>query len=439
MSKSRQEIFKTQLQHAREGTITPRMVAVARDEGLDPELIMAELAAGRLIIPSNKNHLGAHPIGIGVATRCKVNANLGTSPSTIDPQMEVRKARLAVELGADTIMDLSTGGDLPGIRGSIMKGSNVVLGTVPIYEAASGVESVVELGVEDLLSVVERQARDGVDYMTIHAALLADHVALTHDRMAGIVSRGGSLMACWTAFHSEENPFYSNFDRLLDICRRHDVSLSLGDGLRPGCLADAGDSAQMAELEVMGHLVERCWDAGVQVMVEGPGHVPLDQVRWQVQRAAELCHGAPFYVLGPIVTDLAPGYDHITSAIGGAVAAWSGASMLCYVTPSEHLGLPRLDDVRKGVVAARIAAHAGDIARGRSGARQADDAISIARRKFDWDTQFRLCLDPHTARSVRTQQGTVDDNEHCCTMCGPNLCAVKLTDDLNESTGRAAG
>ncbi len=422
---------KTQLDYAKAGEITDRMEAVARDEMIPPEVVMAEVAAGRMIIPANRNHPDSRPLGIGKAARCKVNANIGTSTTTIDPGYEVQKARVAVELGADTVMDLSTGGDLSAIRAAIIEASGVVLGTVPIYEAAASVGHISELDSDDLLAVVEAQARDGVDYMTIHAAFLERHIPLTRSRLAGIVSRGGSLISCWMSARQEENPFYERFDDLLAICREHDVTLSLGDGLRPGCLADAGDDAQMGELEVMGELVSRCHDAGVQVMVEGPGHVPMDQVKWQVEKALELTGGAPFYVLGPIVTDIAPGYDHITSAIGGALAAWAGASMLCYVTPSEHLGLPRLDDVRRGVVAAKIAAHAADIALGRPMARRRDDDLSLARRRFDWDTQFDLCLDPNTARTVRAEQGTVDEDDECCTMCG-SLCAVRLTEELDK-------
>jgi phosphomethylpyrimidine synthase len=421
--------FQTQIMHAKAGHVTEQMTAVAQSEGLAPETVRAEVAAGRMIIPTNRRHTGAKPIGIGITARCKINANVGTSASHCEPHLEVEKVRLAISLGADTVMDLSTGGDLEAIRAAVIAAANVPVGTVPIYEAATRVEHVSELEADDFFAVVERHAQAGVDYMTIHAALLADHMRFIRQRTAGIVSRGGSLIACWMALRKQENPFYAHFDRLLDLCREYDVSISLGDGLRPGCLADAGDEAQMAELDVMGELVQRCRQAGVQVMAEGPGHVPLDQVEWQVRKAAEVTGDAPFYVLGPVVTDIAPGYDHITSAIGGAMAAWAGASMLCYVTPSEHLGLPNLDDVRHGVVAARIAAHAGDVARGRSNARQVDDVMSRARRRFDWQTQFQLCLDPQTARAVHRQRGSSED-EDGCTMCGSNLCALRLNDEI---------
>lgn len=434
MSTQTAPTFRTQLMHARNRQVTRQMAAVAEAEHLDPETVRQEVAAGRMIIPANRCHADARPIGIGIAARCKVNANIGTSASHCDPGMEVEKARLAVALGADTVMDLSTGGELEAIRAAIIAAAGIPVGTVPIYEAAGRVERIDQLSIDDLLEVVDGQARAGVDYMTIHAAVLAEHVPLIRTRTAGIVSRGGSLIACWTALRGEQNPFYAHFDRLLDICRQYDVSLSLGDGLRPGCLADAGDDAQMAELAVMGELVERCREAGVQVMAEGPGHVPLEQVEWQVAKAAELTHNAPFYVLGPVVTDIAPGYDHITSAIGGAMAAWAGASMLCYVTPSEHLGLPNLDDVRQGVMAARIAAHAGDIARSRQNARQIDDALSRARRRFDWETQFDLCLDPQTARALRKERGAVVEDERCCTMCGPKLCALRLNEEISAAT-----
>jgi phosphomethylpyrimidine synthase len=427
--------FRTQLERARAGHLTPQMAAVAAAEGLAPDRVLSEVAAGRMIVPANCNHPDARPFGIGTATRCKVNANVGTSAARCDPDLEVRKARLAVEVGADTVMDLSTGGDLAAIRASILAAAGVPLGTVPVYEAACPVGHVEDLEVDDFFRVVERQAREGVDYMTLHAGLLAEHIPLARRRIAGIVSRGGSLMACWMARRREQNPFFVHFDRLLDLCRAYDVSLSLGDGLRPGCLADAGDEAQFGELDTLGGLVRRCRDAGVQVMVEGPGHVPLDQVQDQVRRAAEATGDAPFYVLGPLVTDIAPGYDHITTAIGGALAGWAGASMICYVTPSEHLGLPTLPDVRQGVIAARIAAHAADIARGLPGARHRDDEMGRARRRFDWETQFRLALDPDTARTVRRNTGEVQDDDKCCSMCGPSLCAMRLDAELAEAMG----
>jgi len=428
--------FRTQLQRARSGETTPQMLRVAEAEELSPDLVRTEVAAGRMIIPANRAHPDARPFGIGIAARCKVNANIGTSSERCDPAGEIDKAKLAVALGSDTVMDLSTGGDLAAIRAAIVEAAGVPIGTVPVYEAASGCDRVEDLDFRDLLAVVERQARSGVDYMTIHAALRERHLDATRRRTAGIVSRGGSLMACWMVRRGEENPFYTHYDELLEVCRAWDVALSLGDGLRPGCLADAGDEAQYGELDAMGELVLRAREAGVQVMVEGPGHVPMHEVKEQVERALKAAHGAPFYVLGPLVTDVAPGYDHITSAIGGALAAWAGASMLCYVTPSEHLGLPGPDDVRRGVVAARIAAHAADIARGRPGARERDRAMGRARHGFDWEGQFRLSLDPDTARRVRRESGAVAEDENCCTMCGPHLCAMRLDAEVSAA-GRA--
>jgi len=425
----------TQIEQARAGVVTPEMEAVAQAEQLDGEYVRQEVAAGRLVIPANRAHLAKmlEPIGIGIATRTKVNANLGNSPLTSDTQCELKKLSCAVQCGADTVMDLSTGEDITATRQRMIDAATVPVGTVPIYQVAEQIDDIVDMRPADFLAIVEEQARQGVDYMTIHAGLLREHVPLTDRRVTGIVSRGGSLVARWMTVHREENPFFMHFDDLCDIMREHDVTWSLGDGLRPGCQADASDEAQFAELRVMGELAARAWDRGCQVMIEGPGHVPMNQIEMNVRRQQEWCHGAPFYLLGPLVTDIAPGYDHITSAIGGAIAAWLGASMLCYVTPKEHLGLPNLDDVRQGVIAHKIAAHAADIARGRPGARDRDDALSRARFAFDWDEQFRLSLDPETARRMREETLVETDGLRYRRMCGPKFCSMKNTQEIRDS------
>jgi len=344
----------------------------------------------------------------------------------------LEKLRWSLRWGADTVMDLSTGGDIPGIRNAILRTSPVPVGTVPLYEALARVPTVYDLNIDVMLEVIEEQARQGVDYMTIHCAILREHLPLVEGRLTGIVSRGGSLVAKWMSVHGQENPLFAHFDELCDILRSYDVTWSLGDGLRPGSLADASDAAQFAELRVMGQLALRAWERGCQVMIEGPGHVPMDQIEMNIRRQQEWCHEAPFYVLGPVVTDVAPGYDHITSAIGGAMAAWYGASMLCYVTPKEHLGLPDLEDVRQGVIAYKIAAHAADVARGRPHARDRDDALSRARYRFDWAEQFRLALDPETARRMHEETMPAEDRRtsQYCSMCGPKFCAMKTTEEI---------
>jgi phosphomethylpyrimidine synthase len=426
----------TQIEQARAGTVTPEMAAVARDEKLDPESVRSEVARGRMVIPANKVHLekGLRPIGIGIAARTKVNANLGNSPISSDSRCELQKVRAAVHYGADTVMDLSTGAEIDAIRRAIIDSVSVPVGTVPIYQVAEELEDIVEMQPRDFLDVIEQQARQGVDYMTIHCALLREHLPLTENRVTGIVSRGGSLAAKWMAAHRQENPFYTHFDDLCEIMRHYDVTWSLGDGLRPGSIADAGDEAQLAELRAMGQLVQRAWERGCQVMVEGPGHVPIDQIERNVSLQIEWCHEAPFYLLGPLVTDVAPGYDHITAAIGGALAAWYGAAMLCYVTPKEHLGLPNLEDVRQGVIAFKIAAHAADLARHRPGAQDRDDALSRARFAFDWAEQFRLALDPEAARRMHEESLPASQGEdpRFCSMCGPKFCAMKTTQEVRE-------
>ena len=430
----------TQIEQARAGAITPEMEAVARSEQLEPELVRSEVARGRMVIPANRTHLqkGLHPAGIGIAARTKINANLGNSPITSDTECELAKVLAAIHYGADTVMDLSTGAEIDAIRQRIIDAVSVPVGTVPIYQIAEQLDDIAAMEPRDFLDAVERQARQGVDFMTIHCGLLREHLPLTEKRTTGIVSRGGALVARWMVARGQENPFYTHFDELCEILREHDVTWSLGDGLRPGSLADASDEAQFAELAVMGELTLRAWERNCQVMIEGPGHVPLVQIEMNVRRQIEWCHEAPFYVLGPVVTDVAPGYDHITSAIGAAMAAWHGAAMLCYVTPREHLGLPSLDDVRQGVIAYKIAAHAADVARHRVGARDRDDALSRARYAFDWSEQFRLSLDPETARRMHEESLPADAADaRYCSMCGPKFCSMRASQELRRMGERA--
>jgi len=424
----------TQMHYARQGVTTEEMDYVARREGLEPEFVRSEVALGRAIIPANVHHTRLEPMGIGINLRCKINANIGNSAVTSDVERELDKLHVAVKFGSDTVMDLSTGGDITNIRQAIIDRSPVPIGTVPIYQAVQMVKNPEELRVDDLFDVIEAQARQGVDYMTVHCGVLREFVPLVKDRITGIVSRGGSLMAQWMLHHGRQNPLYTEFDRLLEICKRYDVSLSLGDGLRPGCLADASDAAQFAELGVLGELTLRAWEHDVQVMIEGPGHVPFDQIEMNVRKQIEVCHEAPFYVLGPLVTDIAPGYDHITSAIGATMAGYAGAAMLCYVTPKEHLGLPDLDDVRQGVIAYKIAAHAADVARHRPGARDRDDELSRARFRFDWNRQFALSLDPETARAMHDETLPDDYFKEApfCSMCGPKFCSMSITQKLDS-------
>ena len=425
----------TQIESARAGTITPEMEYVAERESLSPEVIREEVATGRMVIPANRVHLEQQlePMCIGIAASCKINANIGNSAVTSDAETELDKLHTAVHFGADTVMDLSTGKDIDQIRSDIIKASPVPIGTVPIYQMLEELGGEIEsMRAQHFLDMVEHQAQQGVDYMTIHCGVLMEHLHLTTSRVTGIVSRGGSLIAKWMMTHRQQNPLYDHFDDLCDIMREYDVTWSLGDGLRPGCLADASDEAQFAELETLGELVKRGWERGTQVMVEGPGHIPMDQVAMNVEKQIDICHGAPFYLLGPLVTDVAPGYDHITSAIGAALAGWSGAAMLCYVTPKEHLGLPNMEDVRQGVIAYKIAAHAADIARKRPGARDRDDALSKARFEFDWNEQFRLSLDPETAQQFHDETLPQDTfkSAHFCSMCGPKYCSMKITEDI---------
>ncbi|WP_315851640.1 phosphomethylpyrimidine synthase ThiC [Tautonia marina] len=433
----------TQIEQARRGIISPEMEFVARREGLEPEVVREEVARGRMVIPANREHLklGLQPMGIGIKAACKINANIGNSAVTSDVDNELEKLRTSVALGADTVMDLSTGGKIDEIRRAIIAASPVPIGTVPIYQAIQQVKKPEDITEQGLLDVIEHQAKQGVDYMTIHAGILRDYVAMTAHRITGIVSRGGSLMAQWMMAHNKENPFYSRFDDLCDIMREYDVTWSLGDSLRPGCLADASDPAQFAELKTLGELTRRAKERGCQVMVEGPGHVPMDQIAMNMEKQAYECDEAPFYVLGPLVTDIAPGYDHITSAIGAAMAGWYGASMLCYVTPKEHLGLPEVEDVRQGVIAYKIAAHAADVARHRKGARDRDDALSRARYSFDWNRQFELSLDPETARRMHdeTLPQEAFKSAAFCSMCGPKFCSMRISEDIRRHAQQAAG
>ena len=432
--------IRTQMHYARRGIITGEMEYVARRENLSAELVRSEVARGRMIIPANINHARLEPMCIGIASKCKINANIGNSSTTSNIDEELEKLQYSTKYGADTVMDLSTGGDIPRIRRAIIDASPIPIGTVPIYEALSRVRRVEDLTMDVMLEVIEEQAEQGVDYMTIHAGVLIQYVPLTTKRITGIVSRGGSILAEWMVKNHRQNFLYERFEDICKILQKHDVSFSLGDGLRPGSVADASDEAQFAELKTLGELTKVAWNYDVQVMIEGPGHVPLDQIKLQVDKEIEMCHEAPFYTLGPLVTDIAPGYDHITSAIGAAMIGWHGASMLCYVTPKEHLGLPNREDVKQGIIAYKIAAHAADIARHRPGARDRDDALSRARYNFDWNEQFRLSLDPETARSMHDetlpQEGFKD--AHFCSMCGPKFCSMNIHSKTTEFTAEDA-
>lgn len=419
----------TQMLEARAGRITPAMMRVAEKENLSPEYIRENVAKGLIAIPANINHTNLDPCGVGKGLKTKVNANIGTSPQYPELDKELVKLKVAVDAGADAIMDLSTGGDIDTCRKQIVRECGVCLGTVPVYQAI--VESrrkygnLIDMTADDLFDVIERQAADGVDFITVHCGVTSEVIERLRreGRITDIVSRGGAFLAGWMLHHQCENPLYEQYDRLLDIALKYDVTLSLGDGLRPGCLADATDRAQVQELLILGELTERAWEKGVQVMVEGPGHVPLDQIATNMVLQKRMCKGAPFYVLGPLVTDVAPGYDHITSAIGGAIAAWNGADFLCYVTPAEHLGLPTEQDVHDGVIASRIAGHAADIVKGIPGARDWDDKMAKARKALDWESQLNLAIDPVKARAVRKEKNPEGMKE--CTMCG-EFCAMKV-------------
>ena len=425
---------KTQMYYARRGELTKEMSYVAKVEGVSENLVMDEVAKGSIIIPANLNHTNLKPMGIGRKLKTKINANIGNSSLSSDICAELRKLEICLEFGADTVMDLSTDGDLDAIRSAIIEHSSVPVGTVPMYEILKEAKEVTNITNELILSVLEKQARQGVSYFTIHAGFLREFLPLVKKRKMGIVSRGGSLSASYMSKLNRQNPFYEIFDEILEICARYDVSLSLGDGLRPGCLFDATDEAQLSELKVLGELTIRAWEKDVQVMIEGPGHVPLNQIEYNMKIEQELCHDAPFYVLGPLVSDIGAGYDHITSAIGGTMAAYHGASMLCYVTQKEHLGLPNENDVREGIVAHKIAAHAADVALGKVGAIEKDHAMSDARYAFDWNKQFELSFDPKKARELHDESLPEDafKSAHFCSMCGPKFCAYKISKDLEK-------
>lgn len=429
----------TQLELAREGTLSPQMRAVAEKEGIDPETVREMVAEGFVVIPANINHKRLEPCGIGKALRTKVNANIGTSSDYGDVNTELEKLQAAASAQADTVMDLSTGGDISAIRCAIIDSTSLTLGTVPLYQAAIEAinkwGSIVAMPVDHLFAVIQEQAEDGVDFMTVHCGVTLKAVSRLRQspRVTDVVSRGGAFTIGWMLHNEQENPLYEFYDRLLDIARRYDVTLSLGDGLRPGSLADASDRPQIEELLTIGELVERSRAAGVQVMVEGPGHMPLDQIASNVQLEKLVCKGAPFYVLGPLVTDVGAGYDHITAAIGGAIAAAYGADYLCYVTPSEHLSLPDANDVREGVLATRLAAHAGDIVKGVKGALDWDLKMSLARKNLDWQEQMKLALDPGRATKARAQHDTSGSG---CSMCG-QYCAMELVAQyLDTAPGR---
>ena len=424
---------ETQLTKARRNEITPEMETVARAECVGIEELVHRVAGGRVVIPANKKHRGLQPKGIGEGLTVKVNANIGTSSDHADPAEELQKLEVAVEAGADTVMDLSTGGDINAIRKMIVDRCPLPVGTVPIYQAAIEVAQhkggIVFMTPDDIFRVIERHAEDGVDFVTVHCGVTLSTLERlrAQGRITDIVSRGGAFLATWMIYNERENPLYEHYDRLLEIALQYDVTLSLGDGLRPGCLADATDRTQVQELIFLGELTERAWDAGVQVMIEGPGHVPLDQIQANVLLEKKLCNGAPFYVLGPLVTDVAPGYDHIVCAIGGALAAYYGADFLCYVTPAEHLKLPTPEDVREGVIATRIAGHAADVARGIKRATDWDAELSRARKALDWEKQINLAIDPAKARQFR--QSSKPESEEVCTMCG-KFCAIKMVQEF---------
>jgi phosphomethylpyrimidine synthase len=423
---------RTQLEHARRGTITPAMRRVAEREGhLTASQVRDEVAAGRMVIPANLNHLAMKldPMAIGRASRTKVNANMGASPVSSSTSEEVEKLEWAVRWGADTVMDLSTGGDLDACRAALLAASTVPIGTVPIYSMIVG-RRLEELDIAAVLDQLRHQAGQGVDYFTVHAGVLREHLPLVRERLIGIVSRGGSLLAKWMLHTGRQNLMHEHWEAICDVLHEHDVTFSIGDGLRPGGLADATDRAQLAELSTLGELTERAWRKGVQVMVEGPGHVPFDQIEWNMKVQRRVCHGAPFYVLGPLVTDIFPGYDHITSCIGATAAGFHGAAMLCYVTPREHLGLPKKEDVKQGCVAYRIAAHAADVALGIPGVRDRDDELTRARAALNWERHIALSFDPELAREYHDEDLGVDTN--FCAMCGHDWCSVRISKEIQE-------
>ena len=419
--------YTTQMDAARKGIRTPEMETVAKKERMQPETLMRLMAEGKVAICANRAHTSLDPEGVGSMLRTKINVNLGVSRDCADYDMEMEKVMRAVELGAEAIMDLSSHGDTQPFRRKLVRECPAMIGTVPIYDSVIHYQRDLEtLTAQDFIDVVRLHAEDGVDFVTLHCGVTRDTLRQIrrHKRKMNIVSRGGSLLFAWMTMTGEENPFYTHYDEILDICEKHDVTISLGDACRPGCLADATDVCQIDELVRLGELTKRAWAHNVQVLVEGPGHVPLNQIAANMEVQKSVCMGAPFYVLGPLVTDIAPGYDHITSAIGGAVAAMHGAAFLCYVTPAEHLALPNVDDVRQGIIAAKIAAHAADVAKGVAGAREIDDRMADARRALDWEAQYACELDPETAKAIRESRMPEDDHSEACSMCG-KFCAVR--------------
>ena len=441
VAKRANDPIRTQIHYARQGVTTEEMEYVAKRENQPAELIRDEVARGRMIIPANVRHTNLEPMAIGIESKCKVNSNIGNSAVTSEIDQELEKLDYSLKYGADTVMDLSTGGDIPLIRKAIINHSPVPIGTVPIYEALTRVNGRIEdLTWPVMRDVITEQAEQGVDYMTLHAGVLIQYVPMATKRVTGIVSRGGALLAEWMVRHHKQNFLYENFEEMCRIFQKYDVSFSLGDGLRPGSIADASDEAQFAELKTLGELTTKAWEYDVQVMIEGPGHIPLDEIKLQVDKEMEMCHEAPFYTLGPLVTDIAPGYDHITSAIGAAMIGWHGASMLCYVTPKEHLGLPNKEDVKQGLIAYKIAAHAADVARHRPGARDWDDELSKARYEFDWNRQFELAIDPETARAMHDETLPEEGYKeaHFCSMCGPNYCSMNISSRVAEFTAEDA-
>jgi len=437
--KERGDTNFSQLHYARKGMITEEMRFVALREGVSEEFVRSEIAAGRAIIPANICHTELEPMIIGRNFRTKINANIGNSATHSSIEEEVEKLSWSLAWGADTVMDLSTGKDIHRTREGIVRNSPVPIGTVPIYQALERVDGRVEdLNLEMFLQVLEEQAQQGVDYFTIHSGVLLRYVPLTANRITGIVSRGGSIMAKWCLHHHKENFLYTGFEQICELMKRYDIAFSLGDGLRPGCIADANDEAQFGELRTLGELTKIAWEHDVQVMIEGPGHVPVHKIQENMDEELKHCHEAPFYTLGPLVTDIAPGYDHITSAIGAAIIGSQGCAMLCYVTPKEHLGLPDREDVKQGLIAYRIAAHASDIAKGIKGAQDHDDALSKARFEFRWQDQFNLALDPGTARSYHDATLPADGAKvaHFCSMCGPRFCSMKITQEVREYAAR---
>lgn len=425
----------SQMHYARRGVVTEEMAFVASREGVDPEFVRSEIARGRAVLPANIHHTETEPMIIGTNFLVKINANIGNSAVTSSIEEEVEKLQRSIRWGADTVMDLSTGDNIHETREHIIRNSPVPIGTVPIYQCLEKVNGKIEdLTIDMFIDTLIEQAEQGVDYFTIHAGVLLRYVPMTANRLTGIVSRGGSIMAKWCLAHHAENFLYTHFARICEVMKKYDVAFSLGDGLRPGCIADANDEAQFGELETLGELTKIAWEHDVQVMIEGPGHVPMNKIKENVEKQMEVCHEAPFYTLGPLTTDIAPGYDHITSAIGAAMIGWFGTAMLCYVTPKEHLGLPNAKDVKDGVIAYKIAAHAADLAKGHKGAQAWDDALSKARFEFRWQDQFNLSLDPITARSYHDETLPAEGAKvaHFCSMCGPHFCSMKITEDVRK-------